>query len=81
MMRFGHAEFQNAEGTVEFIRVLNKLFDLLNVRNPFGKGFKQPLNLENGSVWNATIDSSITYLLALKDINGIPLSFTSKKGL
>ena len=27
MMHSGHAEFQNAEGTVEFIQVLHKLFD------------------------------------------------------
>ena len=72
-MRFGHPSFQYAEGTIEFIRIIDKLFDVLNVRNPFGKGFKTPLRLSNCSVWGSVIESSITYLIKLKCGDGTPL--------
>ena len=36
-------EFQNSLGTVKFIRVVDRLFDILNSRNPIANGFKQPL--------------------------------------
>eukprot|EP00795_Rhopilema_esculentum_P003546 gene3546-2033_t len=37
----GHPDFVNAEGTIGFIRVTNQVFDLLNLKNPFGNGFKK----------------------------------------
>ena len=55
----GHPSLKNAEGTIEFIRKIDKLFDLLNVKNPFGKGYKQPQRSSYKDVWNETIDSSI----------------------
>ena len=79
LMNSGHPSFQNAEGTIEFIRVVDKLYDLLNVRNPHGRGFKQALRLEKENMWNETIESSIKYLLALKDINGTPLILHRRK--
>lgn len=38
-------DFQGSEAIVEFIRFVDPLFDLLNARTPFGRGFKKPLNL------------------------------------
>ena len=32
--------YEDCSGTVKFIRTIDRLFDLLNSRNPFGKGFK-----------------------------------------
>ena len=32
--------FAGSAGAVNFIRVIDKLFDMLNSRNPWGKGFK-----------------------------------------
>lgn len=39
--------FFGAEATVKFIRVIDRIFDVLNSRNPFGKGFKSPLSVDN----------------------------------
>ncbi|KAG0727701.1 DNA transposase THAP9 [Chionoecetes opilio] len=39
--------FKDSEGTVEFLRIFDKLFDTLNSRNPLGKGFKAPMRLSN----------------------------------
>ena len=73
LMQSGHPFFQNAEGRIEFIRVIDRLFDVLNVRNPFGKGFKCPLKQSNSTVWQSVIDLSISYLLELKCEDGAPL--------
>ena len=73
LMQSGNSDFKNAEGTIEFIRTIDKLFDLLNVRNPFGKGYKQPLRLSNRVVWEETIVASVRYLYNLKTSDGTPL--------
>ena len=45
LMTSGHPKFADAEGTIRFICIIDKLFDQFNSRNPFGKGFKKPLSL------------------------------------
>ena len=35
--------FCNSHGTVKFIHTIDRLFDILNSRNPIAKGFKTPL--------------------------------------
>ena len=73
LMTSGHPKFADAEGTIRFIRIIDKLFDLLNSRNPFGKGFKKPLFLYDAARWKSTIDTSTSYLLSLTDKSGVPL--------
>lgn len=36
-------QFQNSDGTIKFIRIIDRLLDFLNSRSPFGKGFKKPI--------------------------------------
>ncbi|KAG5868411.1 DNA transposase THAP9 [Gonioctena quinquepunctata] len=38
--------FAGAKATIEFIRIVDRAFDLLNARNPFGKGYKTPMKPE-----------------------------------
>ena len=73
LMLSGHPAFQNAEATIKFIRIIDKLFDLLNARNPHAKGYKQALRMNNQVKWKETITSSILYLMSLKDNLRIPL--------
>lgn len=40
-------EFKNSEATIEFIRKINSLFDILNSRNLNDYGCKQPLTPGN----------------------------------
>jgi hypothetical protein len=65
--------FQGASATVKFIRVVDRLFDLLNSRSPNGKGFKAPMRANTRSYWSSVIDHSISYLVNLKDVNGLSL--------
>ena len=73
LMKSGHPNFADAKGTIRFIRIIDQLFDLLNSRNPFGKGFKKPLFLHDDARWKSTIDRSINYLMSLTDKSGTPL--------
>ena len=68
--------FLNSNGTVQFIRTIDKLFDMLNSRNPLGNGYKTPLKLDNKSVWEEIFTSSAHYLLSLKT-NATPPQFLS----
>ena len=70
LMKSGDPQFIDAEGTIKFIRVIDQLFDLLNTRNAFSKGFKKPLFLHDSARWMSTIEKSTQYLLKLKDKNG-----------
>lgn len=62
----GELDFQNAAGTIRFLRKMNNLFDLLNSRNPFGKGCHTPLKSSNRSYWEPILLNSINYLMQLK---------------
>jgi hypothetical protein len=66
-------EFRESEATVLFIRIIDRLFDLLNSRNPHGKNFKKPLTLTDMSGWQATLQSTAKYLLSLKSLEGVPI--------
>ncbi len=62
--------FHNSEATVTFIRNVDKLFDILNSRNPLGKRSKQPLKLINKNTWEAELLVIANYLLSLKSGDG-----------
>ena len=42
-----HPNFKHAEGTINFIRVIDKLFDMLNSKNLFSKSYKKVLFLND----------------------------------
>ena len=59
-------DFQHSSGTVKFVRTIDRLLDILNSRNPLGKGFKQPLRQESRSIWEEILKSTANYLLSLR---------------
>ena len=71
MHNSGHPFFKDALPTVDFIRKIDRLFDLLNSRNPHGKGFKAPMRPLDEVLTNHVIDSSVNYLGNLTDENGV----------
>ena len=58
--------FEGCLGTVKFIRVIDRLFDMLNSRNPHGQGFKAPLRPHTKDTWEEIFLSSAKYLLSLQ---------------
>ncbi|ELU17521.1 hypothetical protein CAPTEDRAFT_195474 [Capitella teleta] len=70
----GVPHFENSAPTVEFIKRLDQLFDILNCRSVAGRGFKQPLRLSNSHVWLPFLSSTREYLLLLRTLDGALLS-------
>lgn len=56
--------FENSEATVEFFRVNDEVFDLLNSR-PLGEGKRAPCSDFNKIRWSSIIASAIEYYLSL----------------
>ena len=69
----------SAEATIRFIRIIDKLFDLLNSRSPRSSGYKSPLRIINRCIWGDTVDSSVHCLAGLKDTNGVSLLHHRRK--
>eukprot|EP00795_Rhopilema_esculentum_P005625 gene5625-biopygen7467 len=44
-------QFEGSEATVQFIRNIDRLFDILNSRNPWAKGFNSALRVNNKGFW------------------------------
>ena len=63
-------EFQGSEATVCFIRCIDRLFDFLNSRNPFGKSYKAPLRRTNEFIWQPQILAKLNYLKNIKNVEG-----------
>ena len=63
-------EFQGSGPTISFIRKVDRIFDLLNSRNPRGKGFKAPMRRDNIGLMDLIINSTVSYLAGLTDENG-----------
>lgn len=58
--------FTGSEATVEYLRYLDRLFDIYNAKNPVGTGFKFPLRLNNKHVWTQIFEETRHYLTELK---------------
>ena len=58
-------QFQNSGPTVNFIRVIDRTFDILNSRCPHAKGYKQPLRPKSKDTWENYLKSAAEYLLSL----------------
>ena len=61
-----HPSCADAEGTINFIRVVDRLFDVLNSRSPYAKGYKKPLYHNDVPRWKSILEDSIQYLSQLK---------------
>ena len=57
-------QFQNSGPTVNFIRVIDRTFDILNSRCPHAKGYK-PLQPKSKDTWENYLKSAAADLLSL----------------
>ena len=60
--------FENFGPTVKFISLIDRLFDVMNLRNPFGKDSKAPLCPKNRCVCKLFLNEAFDYLLNPKDM-------------
>ena len=52
--------------TVKCIRYIDRIFDILNSRNPMAHGCKQPLRLVTDARWRTVFERTADYLHSLK---------------
>jgi len=72
-------QFQGCGPTVTFIRTIDRLFDLLNSRNPVARGYKAPMRITNQACWRLFIRESTQYLRGLQLENGQFISASLRK--
>ncbi|KAI5706041.1 hypothetical protein M8J75_004328 [Diaphorina citri] len=75
----GIAGFEGSEETVKFIRMIDRLFDFLNSRNPFQKGSKSAITLLNHESLSTEMMSIVEYLFSLTTLNNTPLHHSNRK--
>ena len=71
-------QFQGCGPTVQFIRVFDRLFDVLNSRNPLARNFKAPIRKSNYPYTKTFLDETREYIRNLKCSDGKPI-LTSKR--
>ena len=72
-------QFRGCEETVEFLRTIDAAFDVLNSRNPLGKGYKAPMRTSNKDRAEKILLKAQKSLLELKDQQGKPLHAGKRK--
>ncbi|KAH7932341.1 hypothetical protein HPB51_029338 [Rhipicephalus microplus] len=65
--------FEGCLGTVQFIGMVNKAFDLLNSSSPIAKGFKAPLRPSTFHYKKEAMEQAGRELMALQLVTGKPL--------
>ncbi|KAJ8964124.1 hypothetical protein NQ314_005120 [Rhamnusium bicolor] len=74
----GSADFQGSDATIEFIRKLDRIFDILNARNPFGKGFKAPIKPNSIEYFKEVFKETTEYLKTLT-VDNVPVFHSLRK--
>lgn len=69
--------FENAEATIEFIRIFDQLFDILHSRSVSITGPKQALYPRNISFTKNFLDDTKKYILGFRTTASIPLHLTN----
>ena len=73
------AQFSGCDATCKFIKIFDELFDILNSRNPLGKGSKAPLKPENEAIFLPFLENAGEYIKSLKTPEGKPLTASTRK--
>ena len=72
-------EFKGSEGTVLFIRAVDKAFDILNSRTPHANGYKAPIKQATINMQEKALKSTADLLLSAKTTKGSPIVRSKRK--
>ena len=75
----GLPQFLDTAPTEYFLRRLDQLFDYLNCRSLYGKGYKSPVTVSNAVYRMQFLEDTKKLLLELEDSSGIRLVFTKRR--
>nr|XP_051675584.1 DNA transposase THAP9 isoform X1 [Oryctolagus cuniculus] len=73
LLSLGLPAFQDCIGTIKFLRLISKLFDIFNSRNCYGKGLKGPLLPETFSKINRVLMEAKTVFVTFSDTSNNPI--------
>lgn len=62
----GNLSFKDTEAITEFIRISDRLFDMMNSRSLFARNFKSPLTLKNKAIWEDVFQKAEIYIKKIK---------------
>lgn len=72
-------QFNGCEATAKFIFTVDRLFDLLNSRNPMAHGYKAPMMLKNETFWRPFVVDAQHYLYGLRLLDLQPVRLSLRK--
>jgi hypothetical protein len=72
-------EFADSLPTERFVRKFDRLFDILNSKNAFGKGYKAPLKPSNEKSWLPFLVETAQYIRNLQTIDGVSILSSGRK--
>lgn len=73
------SQFSYCIGTIEFIKLIDQLFDVFNSRNPLANGFKSPLNANNWADTKNFLRKARDVLMTICDSNGVRIVASRRK--
>lgn len=76
--RLEHPDFEDSFETEKFIRIIDRLFDILNISSPSGRGWKAPITLERLFATKQFLQYASTYIKSLCNSDRIPLKNTQR---
>ena len=71
--------FKDCDVTIEFLQQFDRLFDVLNSRNPIAKNYKAPLKVTNINKWMPFLVETRMYIIQLKNADGLSMTKTRRK--
>jgi DNA transposase THAP9 len=72
-------QFSGAGPTASFIRIFDRLFDILNSRSPVSRSFKAPLRINNEFLWRPFLEKARKYIMTLRESRGGKLMTSSQR--
>ena len=73
------SEFSDCHATTKFIRIFDRLFDVLNSRNPLAKNYKAPLKPSNYTCIKQFLEEAYVYISKLKNNQGTLITISKRK--
>ena len=70
--------FEDTEGTEMFLRTMDRLFDILNISSPHGRGWKAPINMTNYFEIDDFLTKTKNWILGLENSSGVALTKTQR---
>lgn len=71
-------KFRSSHATIKFIRIFDRLFDILTSRNPLTKNYKAPLRVSNYEFIEKFLDDAYKYVENIKDASGNNITLSGR---